>query len=259
MAKTRSPQYPAISLKEAVEKVRLIWDQDYQNALPRPVVAQHMGYQSLNGKSLGVLAALGKYGLLEGRGDNTRVSDLAVTILAHPPGTPERVEALRGAASRPELFAELEGKFPGGKASDQAIRSYLLTQKFIPTAADAAIRAYRDTKGFVDGESRGYTATEPAEEAESPMEPALRQPAARNLPPLPSGSNMPVSENEGDAYRLSISKSRGLEVVARLTTAAELDDLLEALSVWRVLLKPVPRAGEGQMFHAPLRNEFAHH
>src|SRR5205807_5939798 len=69
--------------------------------------------------------SLGKYGLLEGRGDENRVSDLAVAIIAHEPGTSERVAALQAAASKPELFAEIDQRFSGGKGSDTAIRSYL--------------------------------------------------------------------------------------------------------------------------------------
>src|SRR5688572_18372750 len=91
--KQRSPQYPAIGLKEAIEKATLVYNQDYQSATTKEAVASHMGYQSLNGKSLGVISALSKFGLLEGRGDQTKISDLAVVIIAHPPGAPERVEA----------------------------------------------------------------------------------------------------------------------------------------------------------------------
>ncbi len=155
MAKARSPEYPAISLKEAIDRVKLVYDKDYQNRLPKKVIAAHLGYKSLSGASLPILYALAKYGLLEGRGDETRVSDLAVSIIAHPPGAAERVEALKRAAVLPELFAELDGRFPEG-ASEQALRSYLLTNKFIPSAADAAIRAYLETKSLVNQEMAGY-------------------------------------------------------------------------------------------------------
>src|ERR1700724_1000514 len=107
MGRARSPSYPAIGLRDAVEKIRLVYAKDYQNKIPRDIVAKHMGYQSLNGKSLGVLAAVSKYGLLEGRGDENRVSDLALQIIAHEPGSPERSQAIVEAAGRPELFAEL--------------------------------------------------------------------------------------------------------------------------------------------------------
>jgi hypothetical protein len=190
MARARSPEYPAISLKEAVERVKMIYDKDYQNRVPKAVIAEHMGYKGLSGASLPVLSALGKFGLLEGRGDETRVSDLAVAIIAHPPGAQERMSALVQAAKNPELFAELDARFPDGKASDQAIRSYLLTSKFIPGAADAVVRAYRDTKKFVEHESKGYIGDE-VEQETSPMSPEnqvrvkemLGRPAASIKPP----------------------------------------------------------------------------
>jgi hypothetical protein len=164
MAKARSPQYPSIGLKEAIEKIGAVYKKDYQNKVPRDVVAKHMGYESLHGKALGVLSTLGKYGLLEGRGDESRVSDLAVKIIAHEEGSPERAAAINESALKPELFAEIEKRF-GPKVSDTALRSYLLTQKFIPTAADSAIRAYRETKQLVEAESEGYI--EPVKQEQS--------------------------------------------------------------------------------------------
>src|SRR5208337_1691511 len=114
MSRTRSPQYPAIGLKEAIEKVSAVYMRDYQAPTQRGVIASHMGYNSLNGKSLGVLSAIGKYGLLEGRGSEYRVSDLAVRILAHQPGNPERAAAVQEAASLPDLFQELDKRFANG-------------------------------------------------------------------------------------------------------------------------------------------------
>lgn len=162
-SKARSPSYPAIGLKEAIEKADAVYRNDYQNQVPRAVAAKHMGYASLNGKSLGVLSALLKFGLLEGRGDSTRVSDLALKILAHAPGEPDRADAIREASSRPELFAELDKRYPDGRGSDAAIRSYLLTQKFIPQAADSALRSYRETKTLVETERVAYDSVQPEE------------------------------------------------------------------------------------------------
>jgi hypothetical protein len=175
MAKARSPGYPTIGLREAIEKIKLVYAKDYQNKIPRKLVAEHMGYRSLNGKSLGVLSAIGKYGLLEGRADSNWVSDLALAIIAHDPGTPERAKAVSEAASRPELFAELDGKFQAGRFSDGAVRSYLMTQKFIPQAADAVIRSYRETKELVAEEVAGYSpASAPSNEQEGPTMTAVQ-------------------------------------------------------------------------------------
>jgi|SRR5579862_2222063 len=188
MAKARSPEYPLIGLKEAVDKVSAAYAKDYQNKVPRVVLAEHMGYKTLNGKSLGVLSAVGKYGLIEGRGDESRVSDLAVTIIAHPPGTPERLAALKEAAGRPELFAELDGRFQGGRVSDSAIRAWMLQQKFIPLAADTALRSYRETKQLVEAESGGYVPADEHPQEVPPMNPPAAQHGAKTpfVPPPPT-------------------------------------------------------------------------
>src|SRR5882762_1406569 len=167
MPRARSPGYPTIGLREAIEKVKLVYEKDYQNRIPRALVAQHMGYRSLNGKSLGVLSALTKYGMLEGRGDENYVSDLALEIIAHAPHTPERRRAIAEAASRPELFAEIDSRFQDGKASDSAIRSFLLTRKFIPEAADTVVRSYRETKEFVTQERGGDRGEPPLSSVET--------------------------------------------------------------------------------------------
>ncbi len=160
-AKARSPGYPAIGLREAVERVRAVYHKDFQNKLPRAIVANHMGYKGLSGASLPVLAALGQYGLLEGRGDETRVSDMSLRIIAHEPGNAERLTALQEAATGPELFAELHQKFPEGKASDAAIKAHLLINKFLPVAADTVIRSYRDTIDLLTEEEQAYRRQNP--------------------------------------------------------------------------------------------------
>lgn len=161
MAKTRSPGYPAIGLKEAIAKAKLVYDKDYQNRVPKAVMASHMGYKSLSGASLPVIAALNQFGLTEGRGDETRVSDVALHLIFGIPGSSERLQAVRDAALGPDLFSELHRRFPEGKASDAAIRSYLLTQKFIPSAADTAIRSYRETIDLLNEEENSYNDRNP--------------------------------------------------------------------------------------------------
>lgn len=237
MSKARSPSYPAISLKEAVDRVAMIYSKDYQNPIPRNVAAEHMGYQSLNGKSLGVLSALLKFGLLEGRGDDTRVSDLGLTICAYGPGNAERSEALMEAARRPELFAELDDRFQGGKASDSAIRSYLLTQKFIPSGADAAVRTYRETKQFVAAESVGYGGQQAQEEHPMlsapihtyarPQPPSMQQPGS--MAAAPSSQKMTIVVND-----------ETVTVSAVLSSGREIARLIEKLTALKVLLPDDP-------------------
>lgn len=235
MAKARSPQYPAIGLKEAVDKITAVYTKDYQNKITREVIAKHMGYDSLHGKALGVLSALGKYGLLEGRADENRVSDLAVTIIAHQPGSTERSAALREAAGKPELFAEIDSRFNGGKGSDPAIRSYLLTQKFIPGAADLAIRSYRETKQLVEAESGGYNGSE-IEPEKQPVTPQVHTPSKPQVPhvvklgqqhaafPLPEGEvslSFPADLSVSSAQTMAAFVKLALEQAERQAKARE--------------------------------------
>jgi hypothetical protein len=186
MSRSRSPNYPQIGLKEAVQRVSSVYKRDYQATLTRDLTAERLGYSGLNGKSLAVLAALGKFGLLEGRGEETRVTDLAVRILAFPPGSPERRAALGEAASRPELFVELDQRFARGQASDGAIRAWLITRGFIPPAAEAAVRSYRETRQLL--ESEGDAAPAPVlPPRESPEPPRVEGGARRAVFGLAEG------------------------------------------------------------------------
>jgi hypothetical protein len=209
MAKARSPGYPSIGLKEAIERIEADWKQAYQNKISRPVLATHMGYSGLSGKSLGVLSSLGKFGLLEGRGEENWVSDLAVSILAHPPKTKERAEAITAAASMPDLFSDIDKRFQNGNASDQAIRSWLIMQKFLPQAADAVIRSYRETKQLVEDETEGCDSGQPGREgpmvSQEPIplvqseQPRQTNPAAPITPLIIEGTRKAIfALTEGD-------------------------------------------------------------
>jgi len=159
MAKNRSPNYPAISLPEAIEKVRAIHDKDRRNKVPKEVIAKHLGYAGLNGASLTVISALSKYGLLEGKGDAMGVTDAGVALLFDAPGSQERMDALRRAAGAPALFAELDKAFPNGAPSDAALEAHLMKRNFIRRAALDVIRAYRETKELVSQEEEAYNAS----------------------------------------------------------------------------------------------------
>ena len=247
MVKTRSPSYPSISLKEAIDKVSSIFQQNYQSPVPRAVAAELMGYGGLNGKSLGVLAALSKYGLIEGRGDDTRVSDLAVSIIAHQPGTPERGEAIRSAASKPELFSEIDGRFLGGKASDAAIRSYLITQKFIPPAADAVVRSYRETKDLVMIEALELESPSNHKEVEKSQMPT--ETTQTSSAPIGGWFATPMD----DPYEVAISGNTksGKKIEGRFSFRDQqsVDDLISVLNAMKAQLPKATTAPDDDVFN----------
>jgi hypothetical protein len=140
----------------------MVYGKDHLNKVPKAVIAEHMGYKGLSGASLPILAALNQYGLLEGRSDETRVSQRALNIIVHEPGSSsDRLTAMREAAFLPEVFSELVDRFRGGNPSDAAIRAHLLAARFIPAAADTVVRSYRETIGLLHSEEDAYKRANP--------------------------------------------------------------------------------------------------
>src|SRR5260370_29869812 len=86
-AKDRSPNYPALTFTEALEKAEKIWRQDKTHATPLSVAAQHMGFKSAtSGASAPVFAAMKRYELIEALdGDEVRVTQNANRIFIFPP------------------------------------------------------------------------------------------------------------------------------------------------------------------------------
>jgi hypothetical protein len=166
----RSPNYPAISLPEAINKVTAIYRAMHTHAAPREVVAKGMGYNTLNGASATAISALHKYGLLERVGDEVKVSERALSIL-HPHNPQEKADAIRAAAGEPALFAELAERFPGAMPNEDLLRNYLLRQGFAPAAVVHVIAAYRDTSDMVAADGRGYDSAQ----SPSPQEPPTMQ------------------------------------------------------------------------------------
>src|SRR5947208_2952028 len=121
----RSPSYPAISLKAAVDRARKLWQEEHEYPTALPTIFKHWGYKSTAGNANLVIAALRKFGLVdyEGTGDTRRakVSKLAVQILDHPDEA-TRLGALQKAALTPPIHAELWQKYRTQLPSDDALR-----------------------------------------------------------------------------------------------------------------------------------------
>jgi hypothetical protein len=146
MARIRSPNYPAISLAEAIKRVDQVHKREHQHPASREVIIKGMGYAAAHGASLGAISAAIKYGLLEhvGKGKDYRVSDRAVAIL-HPHNATEKAEAMHAAAYAPALFKELLEHFHSGLPSDDNLRAYLIRKGFSQRALPGVIQSFRET------------------------------------------------------------------------------------------------------------------
>lgn len=182
--RVRSPNYPAISLSEAVPRIKSIFEREHTHPADSNTLAQALGYSGTNGASDAVLSALKKYGLLEDAGNREyKLSPNAIDIVLHQPGEPERVKAISEAAFAPPLFAELHDDLGiNPPPSENNLRVRLLKRNFNPRSVGEAVRAYLDTIEFLSEEAPGFAAGSTGDV--KPVSSAAEQPT--NEPPLQS-------------------------------------------------------------------------
>jgi hypothetical protein len=169
MTRARSPQYPSLSLPQAVDMVAKLHKANRTSVITRETAAKDMGYAGLTGRSLTVIAALAQFGLIEkaGKGD-IKVTRRAVDIL-HSVDEADQAEAVQEAAFAPNLFQQLQERFPEGVPSQNALRSYLIQQEFGDVAIGPAISAYLETIAFAEkAKESGRTGDGASNESESP-------------------------------------------------------------------------------------------
>lgn len=235
MGKSRSPNYPSVSLPEAIEKARVLYQKEHRRKMAREAIAEHLGYGGLNGASVTLISALSKYGLLEGRGDEIRLSDEAITLIVDTPDSPDRQEALLRAATSPSLFAELFRHFEGSAPSDSTLRIYLQKNGFTPKAAHAASQAYKETMELVSfegpsGEPSEMRVSEDRDERVT----RVTQPDSQD-----SSRGLPSSVLRSGLQPIVFPLPRGNFIEIRLggkMTSAEFEHLIQMLGFLRLSL-----------------------
>jgi len=232
MARVRSPNYPALSLPEAISRVKTIHDAEQHLAAPKEVIAKHLGYNGLNGAALSTVSAIGKYGLIEeASGDKMRVSPLAITIL-YPPSPAEKAAAINEAAAKPALFVEIANEWHGERPSDENLRSYLVRRNFAVDAIDRVIKSYRETMDLVTADSGAYTQTSNA--AQVAANPAMAKPKPTGISIVPQINSQILSDQRPFAVTFM---GDSIDIAGRISDEQSADQLIEAVSVLKALLR----------------------
>ena len=220
MAKVKSPNYPRIGLGEALAAVRTAFEKDNRNKMSQAAIAKHLGHESLSGPAFSKIATLRAYGLIEGQGDELRVSDDAVAALMAPEGSPERRVAVSSLAAKPKLYQEIRPDFPTPPSLDN-LKFWLIKRKFATDAAETAAKAYLDTLRFV---AEGGSEYNPGSKSEPERAPVTTQTHAISesavMQPLPASSASPVRVvMNGD--QLEIQASVDIDGLKKLRTMLE--------------------------------------
>lgn len=195
MAGARSPNYPRLSLREAVDQLRRLWEAKDRCPMDAREAAGALGFSGLNGSAQGVISALRRYGLLRGKKGGLAVSREAIAIVERSPGAPERIAALRAAATGHPLLGELAQSLPD-EPDDETLRLALLERGFSRKAAAQAVQTYRATLDFlaVEGALPARAEREPAGPVGAPTTPTSAAPAAELPPTSPAAGPLPSPE-----------------------------------------------------------------
>jgi hypothetical protein len=146
----RSPNYPAIGLEKALERLQPIKEQAGRHAMPLSVTYDAWNYKSAAGDQ--TVAALKSFGLVEVLGikdkRELRVTEAAWRILGN---APDREGLLQVAALKPEIHRKLWDKYEGPPPADSILKTYLIWDlKFNPSFVDSFMAQYRATLAFAN-------------------------------------------------------------------------------------------------------------
>ncbi len=125
----RSPNYPSVSLKTAIEKITPWFKADGIVASPKDALVKHMGYEKFTGDAGRLLSALKGFGLLADVDGRFKLTPRGVDIVAREPGDPKRQQALKDAATGPQIYRDLLKEYSSGLPSDTTLSSELIAGK----------------------------------------------------------------------------------------------------------------------------------
>lgn len=148
-SRVRSPGYPLIDLKEAIEKAKELWNKDKMNPIPREVAAKHLGYGNAGGYGGRVLAALKHFDLIYFKEGDIILTEKAVDLALHDPADKIYRDIVKEIALKPDSYADIFNGFKVSEISDATLRVKLIKDyKFNADKVDKFINNFRSTIEF---------------------------------------------------------------------------------------------------------------
>jgi len=243
--KERSPSYPFISLKKAVDRAQSLFDGHRKEPTRLSALADTWTYSPSSSGLQQTVAAMKQYGLLEEAGSGmdrkVQISDLARRILADlRPGVKE--QAIKEAALRPKLLAEYFQRWLPVRPSDAHCVSELVFDRgFGEPAAKSFLKVFDETATFAnlrhndkeqDVEQGSDTVEEESEDEGGgnvqkgeQWKPLAPPPALRNAGAVPLSERLQV-----------VTTGNQLTISAALVSGREVDKLIRILQANKALL-----------------------
>jgi len=134
VAKDRSPNFPFISLEQALQRAEQFYSQEKRGSAPVAAVAAHWNYSPTSSGLQQTIAALKSYGLMEddgsGEARKVRLTDLTFRILLDQrPDSVEREQFKRQAALRPNIASEIKEQWPDSLPSGPTLSHFLVLER----------------------------------------------------------------------------------------------------------------------------------
>jgi hypothetical protein len=196
--KARSPSYPFLNLKDAIDCAGTLWTHERHNWVRSPIAAAHWNFSSKSSGALLTVTALKRYGLIEeeGSGDQRqiRLSDFALKILREEEGSDLRLELLKTAALRPDIYRDLWNRYKDQLPSPKNLENYLeFDLKFTLPAARSVIKNYTETVKFAKLSGSDSISEMPNESLTDPPSVVAGQSPGSVLEPVIGGHKSPAS------------------------------------------------------------------
>jgi len=146
----RSPNYPAVGLNEAIERLNNFMSVDGRAGAPPEMAARHLGFTSAHGGAMSVLAALKRFGLVEDKDGRIVPTQRGIEINSLPATHERRIKAIREAALAPPIYADLIEQYRAtGLPHDETLEGELKADRgFNPNGVRDFIKGFRDTLEF---------------------------------------------------------------------------------------------------------------
>ncbi len=151
----RSPAYPGVPLKAALEKAKAQYETEGKYAIPMTSAFASWGYGAKSSGGREVRAAMRYFGLItiEGDGETGKIKltdDVLRVILDEREDDTEKRAIIRRLGLNPLIHKKLAEQFPDGIKSDATVSHFLIfEQGFNKSAAEALVAEFKDTASFI--------------------------------------------------------------------------------------------------------------
>ncbi|HEX6862088.1 MAG TPA: hypothetical protein VF414_04685 [Thermoanaerobaculia bacterium] len=218
MKKVRSPSYPAVNLREALDRARTLYEREHRTELSPELAVSYWGYGPSSSGGRLIRKALETFGLLEGD-SRVRITDRAVRLLVDE-GGPERDRLIRETALLPPLHAKLWERYGANPPAPRELRlKLILDDGFNENSVDGFIGTYLETLDFAG--LRGGR-PEPAPPAPPPLAP---------LKSLPPPQPRPAAEVDPAVFPLLDGNAVEFKI-RRKISPEEAEDLRAMFEIW---------------------------